>query len=297
MSYIVQPYDDALEYILKNGIKKSNRTGVNTLSVFGLQTRYRIDENFPLITKRKLFPKSIFAELLWILSGSTNVKDLEAMGSKIWSSWRNEEFEKRNEYVEGDLGPIYGYQLRHFGVPYVGKFLLSESEDTQKLLKEHSGGFDQLEYVVNELKTNKLSRRILFSYWNPPQVTTDQARLPPCHMTFILNVDNEDRLSGMLVQRSGDYPIGIPFNIAFYSALLYMLSLECNLKPYELVHSVADAHIYENQIEAVEEYLSRPEIPSPTLRLVKKSITEYTLDDFIIENYHPLEKITIPVEI
>lgn len=297
--YIMKPYDDALRFIIENGERKSNRTGVDTLSVFGYQARYRIDQNFPILTKRKMFFQSVFKELLWIISGSTNVKDLEAMGSKIWTPWQDKEFEERNGYQEGDLGPIYGYQLRHFHQSYVGNFLDGDPE-FDKFMKENAGGFDQLEYVVNELKTNRQSRRILFTYWNPPVVTTDRVKLPPCHHTFMLSVDNKNRLRGMLFQRSADFPIGVPANIQFYSALIYMLAQQCgnDLTPYELIHATADSHIYINQISAVEEYLSRTEIDSPTMKLIKApSIEEYTPESFIIENYNPLDKMEIPVVI
>ena len=287
-SYILQPYDDALAYVLANGEVRENRTGVNTLSVFGYQMRFNISERFPILTKRKMFPKAIFAELLWILSGSTNVNDLEALGSKIWSPWKSEEFEKRNDYFPGELGPIYGFNLRHFGAPYSDRY--------ESVTEEY--GFDQLVYVVNELKNNKTSRRILFSYWDPTVVTTDDVRLAPCHLLFQCQVDNKDRLSGLMYQRSCDMGCGAPANIQFYSALIYMLAQQCGYTPWEFVYSVGDLHIYENQLEAVNKYLARPEVDSPMLKLNKaKDIESYTLDDFELIDYKPLSGIKMPVAV
>jgi thymidylate synthase len=288
MNYILQPYDDALAYVLENGEVRENRTGVNTLSVFGYQMRFNISERFPILTKRKMFPKAIFAELLWILSGSTNVRDLEALGCKVWTPWVDKDFEDRNNYFDGELGPIYGFNLRHFGAPYNDRY--------ESVSEEY--GFDQLDYVVNELKNNKTSRRIMFSYWDPSVVTTDEVRLPPCHLLFQLNVDGKDRLSGILYQRSADLPVGSPFNIASYSALIYMLAAECGYIPFEFIYTIADSHIYENQIDAVNKYLLRTEVDSPILKLNKvKDISSYTLDDFELIDYNPMSGIIMPVAV
>lgn len=287
----MQPYDDALQFIMKNGIKKSNRTSVEAISVFGLQTRYDISKNFPILTKRKMFYNSIFKELLWIVSGSTNINDLEAMGSKIWTPWRDKNFEQRNEYGDGELGPIYGWQLRHFNAPYENRLFMMEEDWIGLDL-----GFDQLAYIVNELKTNPNSRRILFTYWNPKQVTSDIVKLPPCHHTFQLSC-NDGILSGMLFQRSADYVLGVPANVQFYSALIYMLCQQCgDLTPGELIHSTADSHIYVNQVSMVEEYLARSEVESPSLKLTKAcDIFHYKPEDFVVENYNPLDRIEIPI--
>lgn len=303
MTYIMTEYDNALREILSNGVHKSNRTGIDTLSIFGMQTRYRIDKRFPIVTKRKMFPKSVFAELLWMLSGSTNVNDLEKLGSKIWSAWRDPAFETKHGYTDGELGPIYGWNLRHFGVNYNERNIVNEvnTVDENGLIKNDYKeviGCDQIAYMVNELKTNKFSRRILLNMWDPAVVTTDKVRLPPCHYSFQLSVGKNDRLSGMLTQRSADYPIGVPANIQFYSALIYMFAQQCGLQPYEFVHSTADSHIYTNQIEAVEKYLDRPEISSPQLVLNKApSIDDYKITDFEIVDYNPLSAIKIPVAV
>ncbi|MFA5600889.1 MAG: thymidylate synthase [Phenylobacterium sp.] len=280
MSYILEPYDNALEEILKHGKKKADRTGIGTLSIFGMQRRYRINEYFPILTKRKIFPKSIFAELIWLLSGSANNKDLQALGSNIWTPWVNSEFEAARGYPEGDLGPIYGFQMRHFNGDY----------------KTKTGGFDQLQYLINEIKNNPSSRRMLVSYWNPSQIF--DAVLPPCHYSFQVYIDGDGYMSGMLTQRSADFPIGVPANIQFYSAFIYMLAQQTGYKPYEFIHTTADSHIYINQVEAVEEYLGRIEIESPELSLNKADdIFSYKVEDFVIKNYSPLPKIKIPVAI
>lgn len=280
MNYILQDYDSNLEKIISQGIQKPNRTGTDTLSLFGLQGRYTIDQYFPLPSRRKYAYKSIFAELLWMISGSTNVNDLENMGSKIWTAWRDKDFEIRNNYQDGDLGPIYGHSFRNFGGPYKGS------------------GFDQISYVISELKTNKYSRRALINLWDPSVMTTDKVKLPTCHYSFQLLVGENDQLTGVLTQRSGDWLPGVSANIFFYSAFLYMIAQQTNLKPYQLIHNVADAHLYVDQIDAAKEYLSRPIIDSPKLILNKKpDIFSYTLDDFQIIDYNPGPSIKIPVAV
>ncbi len=286
--YILEQYDAALREILSSGVYKKNRTNHATLSVFGMQKRYRINEHFPLLTGRKIWPKAIFAELLWFLSGSTNNNNLRSLGSKIWDLWSNEEFEKENGYEKGSLGPLYGFQLRHFGGNY--------NKGIEDEVGYGNGGFDQLKNMVNLLKEDPNSRRNLFSLWNPNQIK--DMRLPPCHYTFQVYVD-DNKLSGMLTQRSCDFPIGAPANIQFYSSLIYMLAQQCGYEPCEFIHSVGDAHIYVNQITKVETYLERKNKPdSPKLNLKKaKDIYSYSLDDFEVEDYNPLGPISIPVEV
>ncbi len=298
--YLLKDYDDVLKRILDEGELKPNRTGVDTLSLFGVQCRYKIDEFFPLPTKRKYAFKSIFAELLWMLSGSTSVKDLEAMGSKIWSAWRSEAFEKENGYMEGDLGPIYGFQMRNFGANYSDK-IKQEKLDLSlpgAKLNHVAKGFDQVEFIINELINNRFSRRIMMNLWNPADVLNNKIRLPPCHYSFQLLVDSKYRLTGILNQRSGDWLPGVSANIFFYSAFMYMIAQQTGLQPYELVHNVADSHIYVNQLDAAKEYLSRPQVDSPKLELNQaKSIFDYTLDDFKILDYNPLASIKVPVAV
>lgn len=284
--YTLKDYDKTLENICSNGILKKNRTGIDTYSLFGVQNRYRIDTHFPIPTKRKYAYKSIFSELLWMLSGSTNVNDLEARNSKIWSAWKDKDFEIKNSYNDGDLGPIYGWNFRHFGGDY------------SKRNEDIKNGFDQVQFVIDELKTNKFSRRILINLWNPVDMLSTRVRLPCCHYSFQLLVDNNDNLTGILNQRSGDYLPGVSANIFFYSAFLYMIAQQTNLKPYELVHNIADAHVYIDQLEAAKTYMDRKEVDSPKLILNKKdSIFNYELSDFEIINYNPSEKILIPVAV
>lgn len=285
--YILQDYDNALARILNEGMRKPNRTGIDTLSLFGVQCRYKIDNFFPLPTKRKAYYKSIFAELLWMISGSTNVEHLEKMGSKIWSAWKDKSFEERNNYSSGELGPIYGWSFRHFGGDYNLR-----NED------KFDNGFDQVSYVINELKSNKYSRRILINLWDPRVMTSDKVRLPCCHYSFQLLVDDKDRLTGILTQRSGDWLPGVSANVFFYSAFLYMIGQQVGLKPYELIHNVSEAHVYVNQIDAALQYLKRPEIDAPTLELNNvKDIFGYKLEDFVVKNYSPGDVIKVPVAV
>ena len=289
--YTLRAYDDALQQILDEGVWKTNRTGVRTKAVFGIQSRYRIDEYFPLLTGRKVWPKAIWGELLWFISGSTNNKDLQAYGSNIWTPWVDKEFEKKHGYVEGAFGPVYGFQLRHFGAEY------GDGLRTDYCGVNHygEGGYDQLARMVDTLKNNPDDRRNLFSLWNPKQI--DKMRLPPCHYTFQCFV-YEGKLTGMLTQRSCDFPIGIPANIQFYSTLIYMLAQQSGLQPYEFVHSTADSHIYEDQIPAIQEYLARPKSDSPKLNLRQATdIYSYKMEDFELVDYKPLEAIKIPVAV
>ena len=283
--YILQDYDDTIEKILKTGFRTSNRTGMDTLTLFGVQTRYRIDELFPIPTKREYKTRSVLAEMLWMVSGSTSILYLEKMGSKIWSAWKDFEFEKINNYNEGEIGPGYGWQMRHFGEDYSNRNL-------------NPKGFDQIDYLIKELRKNKTSRRILMNLWNPVDMTSSRVRLPACHYSFQCVVDNNDNLTGILSMRSCDTPIGQVSDTIFYCALLYMLAQQANLKPYEFIINMGNAHIYVDQIPAVEEYLSREKVDSPKLILNKANdIFSYTLNDFSVIDYNPLPKIKIPVAV
>lgn len=296
--YILEPYDDLLLDILKNGQKRQDRTGVGTLAIFGAQRRYNISEHFPLLTKRKINPKAVFAELLWFLSGSTLNHDLQNLGTEIWTPWVDTAFEVKHGYTKSALGPIYGFALRYFDGDYGNGDpnnweCKSGFADPEYVYGR--GGFDQLAYIMEEIKTNPSSRRILFNLWNPK--TLDKVRLPPCHYSFQLFI-NDGKMSGMLTQRSCDVPIGVPFNIAFYSALIYMLAQQTGYEPYEFVHTMADTHIYLNQIEAVEEYLVRSAGDSPKLLLNKADdIYSYKMEDFVLSDYFPQPVIKIPVAV
>lgn len=281
MTYILQDYDNTLTELV-SAERIPNRTGVDCFVKFGVTCRYDISEYFPVPTRRKYPFKSIIAELLWMLSGSTNVRDLEAMGSKIWTAWRNEEFEVKNGYNEGELGPIYGFQMRHAGGDYATK----------------TGGFDQIQYLIDELKANKYSRRAVMNLWDGSVMSSSKVRLPCCHYSFTVNVDSQDRLVGHLVQRSGDWLPGISANITFYSALLYMLAAQLGFKPGTLYHSISNAHLYENQMEAAQKYLSSPIYDNPKLILSPRdSIFDYQLGDFKLTEYQSGEKLIIPVAV
>lgn len=286
----MQSYDDALKLILEHGVYRTNkRTGIKTKSIFGMLNRYRLDTDFfPIITRRKVWPKSVFSELLWFLSGSTSNKHLKDLGCNFWTPWVDHEWEKKHGFDEETFGPVYGFQLRHFGGDYNKGIHNSDSYG--------SGGFDQLSWVVNRIKEDHSCRRTLWTLWNPKDV--EKMRLPPCHMMFQVLVDDERRLTGILYQRSCDFPIGVPANIQFYSALTKMLAQQTECTPYEFVHVTADSHIYEDQIDGVKKYLETPTIDSPKLKIVKaKDIFSYSPQDFSIEDFSCGPKIEIPVAV
>lgn len=326
---LMQPYDDALVQILKNGtIRTNKRTGIKTLSVFGMSTRYKLDtEFFPILTRRKTWPKSVFAELLWFLSGSTSNKDLNALGCKFWNPWVDHEWEKKNGFAEDTFGPVYGFQLRHFG-GYYGNGIGGRTGSTDsdlgiesfdqagnhmwdedfvpgavcgKVINDRSnvygaGGFDQLAWVVNRIKEDHSCRRTLWTLWNPNDV--HKMRLPPCHMLFQILVDDEKRMTGILYQRSCDFPIGVPANIQFYSALICMIAQQTNCTPFEFVHMTADSHIYNDQIDSVKEYLDLPKKDSPKLKINKAiDIFSYKIDDFQLSDFNCGKKLEIPVAV
>ncbi len=295
-------YDEALENILKNGRPKTNkRTGINTIYVAGVQTRFPLDRGrFPIITKRKVWPKAVFAELLWFLSGSTNNEDLKKLGASFWTPWVDAEFEKKHGFAEGSFGPVYGFQLRHFGGEYgdgtPGKYTVKREGNTSSCVQYGDKGFDQLQYMIDRIKTDPSDRRILFSLWNPKDL--DRMRLPPCHYTFQLVIDDDNRMTGHLTQRSNDYPIGVPANIQFYSALTMMFAQQFGYTAHEFVHEAVDAHIYENQIEGVVKYLDAPKYDSPVLTLNKaEDMFSYKMEDFVLNSFEMGPKIDIPVAV
>jgi thymidylate synthase len=317
MSYVMKPYDDALVHILESGVPRTNkRTGIKTLAVLGIQSRYRIDQHLPVVTRRKVWPKSIFAELLWFISGSTNNKDLQALGANIWTPWVSKEFEDKHGYAEGSFGPIYGFQLRHFGGRYGNGIggMEKTQDNTVKCKEEYNsggavwdevvdygscygkGGFDQLAYMMQRIKEDPSCRRILFDLWNPAEL--HKMRLPPCHYTFQIFIDDEGKMSGELTQRSCDFPIGVPANIQFYSTLIYMIAQQTGYQPYEFVHNTVDSHIYWDQIDAVKKYLETPVIDSPKLKLNKAAdIYSYKMEDFQLLDFASGPKIEIPVAV
>jgi thymidylate synthase len=286
----MKPYDDSLRQILDCGVYRTNkRTQIKTLSVFGMLNRYRLDTGyFPILTRRKVWPKSVFSELLWFLSGSTSNKDLKQLGCNFWTPWVDDDFEKKHGFHQETFGPVYGFQLRHFGGDY--------NQGNHESPSYGQGGFDQLKWVVERIKEDHSCRRTLWTLWNPQDV--DKMRLPPCHMMYQVLVDDERRLTGILYQRSCDFPIGVPANIQFYSALTIMLAQQTGCNPFEFVHVTADSHIYENQIEGAKEYLDTPIIDSPKVSIAKaKDIFSYKPEDFIIEEMTSGPKIDIPVAV
>jgi thymidylate synthase len=312
--YLMKPYDDALQEILENGVSRTNkRTGIKTLSVFGMLKRYKLDTPyFPIVTRRKMWPKSVFSELIWFLSGSTKNQDLQRLGCNFWTPWVDHEFEQKHGFVEGAFGPVYGFQLRHFG----GEYAIGEDEyktKTTMMPKEFGGmepvasgkelahkygegGFDQLKWLVNRIKEDPSCRRTLWTLWNPKDV--HKMRLPPCHMLAQVLVDDDRNLSLIMYQRSCDFPVGVPANIQFYSALTIMLAQQTDCKAKEFVHMTADSHIYGDQIEAVKEYLQTPVIDSPRLEIKKaEDIFSYKPEDFVVSEYAPGPKIEIPVAV
>jgi thymidylate synthase len=254
----MKQYLNLLETILENGTKKDDRTGVGTISIFGAQTRYKLSDGFPIVTTKKIHLKSVIHELLWFLKGETNIKYLKENGVKIWDEWADE---------NGDLGPVYGKQWRDFN------------------------GVDQISKVVDALKHNPNSRRIIVSAWNPEVV--DQMALPPCHTLFQFYVLN-DTLSCQLYQRSADCFLGVPFNIASYSLLTLMMAQVCDLKVGDFIHTIGDAHIYLNHLEQVKLQLTRNPYPLPQMKLNTeiKNIFGFKYEDFELLNYqyHPAIK-------
>ena len=256
----MKQYLELLRRIRKEGVEKGDRTGTGTISVFGHQMRFNLEEGFPILTTKKLHLKSIIHELLWFISGDTNVKYLQENGVRIWNEWADE---------NGDLGHIYGYQWRSW--------------------PDYNGGsIDQLSQVIDTLKHNPNSRRIIVSSWNVGDL--DNMNLPPCHAFFQFYVAN-GKLSLQLYQRSADVFLGVPFNIASYALLLLMMAKEVGLQPGEFIHTLGDAHIYLNHLEQVDLQLSREPFSLPKMELNPdvKSIFDYKFEDFSLVGYesHP----------
>lgn len=307
--YLMKPYDDALEQILRTGVDRTNvRTGIKTKTLAGLSCRYSLNtDRFPILTRRRIWPMSAIKELLWFLSGSSNNNDLLDLGCKFWTPWVDKEFEKKNGYVSGAFGPLYGFQLRHFDGEYgsgaASSVVYDGCEDVegtnfpiQREVQYGQGGIDQLAWVVSRIKEDPSCRRILWTLWNPKQL--EMMRLAPCHMQMQFIIDDERRMTGILYQRSADWFIGVPMNIAFYSALIVMLCQQTDCVPHEFVHFTADSHIYYDQFPAVEEYLTTETIESPTLKITPAAdIDSYKMENFSLENFHPGPRIDAPVAV
>jgi len=254
----MEQYHALCEHILEHGTKKEDRTGTGTLSVIGHQMRFSLQDGFPLITTKKLHMKSIIHELIWFISGDTNIRYLQENGVRIWNEWADE---------NGDLGPVYGAQWRSFPRP-------------------DGTTVDQLAQVIEQIKTNPDSRRLIVSAWNPGQV--DEMALPPCHLLFQFYVA-DGKLSCQLYQRSADVFLGVPFNIASYALLTHMIAHVCGLEVGDFVHTLGDAHIYSNHVEQVNLQLTRTPKKLPTLRFARTvdRIEDFRFEDIIIEGYDP----------
>ena len=264
-------YEEFLRHVRTHGVYKSDRTGTGTYSVFGYQMRFNLQEGFPLITTKKLFTKGIVGELIWMLKGDTNIKWLNDNGIHIWDKWADE---------DGDLGAIYGAQWRRWGA--VGT----------------NQGFDQIANVIEQIKKNPDSRRLIVDAWNPIEVDMGFLALPPCHMMFQFYV-NEGKLSCQLYQRSADIFLGVPFNIASYALLTHMIAQQCDLEVGDFIWTGGDCHIYANHLEQVDEQLSREVRPYPGLDLKKRaeSIDEYEIEDVFFWKYDPHPSIKAPVAV
>jgi thymidylate synthase len=264
----MKQYLDLLSHVMKHGGDKSDRTGTGTRSVFGYQMRFDLQEGFPLLTTKKLHTRSIFHELLWFLKGDTNIQYLKDNGVTIWDEWADE---------KGNLGPVYGSQWRSW-----------QAADGRTI--------DQITNVIEQIKKNPDSRRLIVSAWNVGEIY--KMKLPPCHAFFQFYVAN-GRLSCQLYQRSADIFLGVPFNIASYAALLTMVAQVCELQPGEFVHTLGDAHIYSNHFEQVELQLSRQPRHLPTLKLNPsiKNIFDFKFEDLTIENYDPHPAIKAPIAV
>lgn len=254
----MKQYHDLMRHVLEHGVKKEDRTGTGTISVFGYQMRYNLAEGFPLLTTKKLHTKSIIHELLWFLKGDTNIKYLKDNGVRIWDEWAD---------ADGNLGPVYGYQWRNWPTPD-GKHI------------------DQITQVVDMIKNNPDSRRLIVSAWNVADI--NNMKLPPCHAFFQFYVAN-GKLSCQLYQRSADIFLGVPFNIASYAILMMMVAQVCNLQLGDFVHTLGDAHLYSNHIEQAKLQLTRDLRPLPTMKINPevKSIFDFKIEDFTLENYDP----------
>ena len=264
----MRQYLDLMQHVLNTGKQKHDRTGTGTISVFGYQMRFNLEEGFPLVTTKKLHLRSILHELIWFLKGDTNIRYLKENGVSIWDEWADE---------NGDLGPVYGYQWRSWPTP-----------DGRHI--------DQITNVINQIKNTPDSRRLIVSAWNVAEI--ENMALPPCHSFFQFYVA-EGKLSCQLYQRSADIFLGVPFNIASYALLTLMVAQVCGLKPGEFIHTLGDAHLYNNHIEQTKLQLSREPRPLPRVKLNPdiKDIFEFKFEDFTLENYDPHPHIKAPVAV
>jgi thymidylate synthase len=264
----MKQYLDLMRHVRDNGTKKEDRTGTGTVSVFGHQMRFNLSTGFPMVTTKKCHLKSIIHELLWFLSGETNIKYLQDNGVRIWNEWADD---------DGNLGPVYGYQWRNWPAA-------------------NGQHIDQIAQIIDQIKNNPDSRRIIVSAWNVGEI--ENMALPPCHMMFQFYVA-DGKLSCQLYQRSADIFLGVPFNIASYALLTMMVAQVCDLAPGDFVHTLGDAHLYSNHMEQVDEQLSRQPFPLPEMKInpAVQSIFDFKFEDFELAGYeaHPHIKATVAV--
>jgi thymidylate synthase len=264
----MKQYLDLMRYVRESGTEKGDRTGTGTLSVFGYQMRFNLEDGFPLVTTKKVHLKSIIYELLWFLKGSTNIDYLKEHGVSIWDDWADE---------RGELGPVYGAQWRSWPT-------------------QDGDSIDQISEVINQIKTNPNSRRLIVSAWNVSQI--DNMALPPCHALFQFYVA-EGRLSCQLYQRSADIFLGVPFNIASYALLVLMIAKVTGLIPGDFVHTLGDAHLYLNHLNQVDEQLKRKSFPIPKMQITKDvtNILDLEYEDFVLEGYESHPHISAPIAV
>jgi thymidylate synthase len=281
----VQQYLDLLGTVLADGEERDDRTGVGTRSLFGWQSRYDLGAGFPLLTTKRVHTRSVVVELLWFLAGRTDNGWLNERGVSIWDEWATPDQTARFGRPAGELGPIYGHQWRNFGasVDEHGRY--------------RSDGVDQLRHVVDEIRTNPSSRRLVVSGWHPAEA--EAVALPPCHTLFQFYVTGDGRLSCQLYQRSADVFLGVPFNIASYALLTHMVAHVCGLEPGVFVHTFGDVHLYANHVEQARLQLSRTPRSLPALRLAPEvtRLEDFTLGDVAVDGYDPHPAIPAPVAV
>lgn len=281
----MKQYQQLLQHILDNGTAHSDRTGVGTISVFGYQNRYNLREGFPIVTTKRVPFRWVAEELFWFLSGDTNEKNLRARGVDIWAEWADEAHTQKFGREEGDLGPVYGYLWRSFGGDY-----------------PQMNGFDQVKSLIEEIKKNPNSRRLIISGWNPETAT--KVDLPPCHTLFQFKIENEKTLHCQLYQRSADAFLGVPFNISSYALLTHLIAHVCGLEVGDFIHTFGDLHIYSNHLEQVEELLRREPLPLPKLEFANadnlkglEGLLNFKYENLELKGYQSHSKIAAPVAV
>ena len=281
----MKQYHKLLKTILEKGTAHNDRTGVGTISIFGYQNRYNLQDGFPIVTTKRVPFRFVAEELFWFLSGDTDEKNLRARGVDIWAEWATPEQTALFNRQEGDLGEIYGYLWRSFGGDYPAR-----------------NGVDQIERLIREIETNPNSRRLIVTGWNPE--TCDTVALPPCHTLFQFKVENEKTLHCQLYQRSADAFLGVPFNISSYALLTHLIAHVCDLEVGDFVHTFGDLHVYSNHLEQVEELLKREPLPLPRLELVGAEhlkglagLLDFKYENLNLAGYRSHKKIHAPVAV